>query len=214
MTLQPEDNLLDSLGGDIRFFDKSLDECARSDLELVRLVQQGNKRSFDLLVIKYQGRVLALAQRFVKDPSEAQDVAQEAFIRAYRAIKNFRGDSAFYTWLYRIAVNTAKNYLLARKRRPHADVNLDDDEQYTDDIEALQDTETPETQFASNQLKQAIDDVIASMSDELRKAICLREFEGRSYEEIAEILGCPIGTVRSRIFRAREMIDDKVKDFV
>lgn len=214
MTRQPEDHLLENLGGDVRFFDKSLEDSARSDLELVRLVQQGNKHSFDLLVIKYQGRVLALTQRFVKDASEAQDVAQEAFIRAYRAIKNFRGDSAFYTWLYRIAVNTAKNYLLARKRRPQADVNLDDEEQYSDDIEALQDTETPETQLARDQLKQAIDDVIASMSEELRKAICLREFEGRSYEEIAEILDCPIGTVRSRIFRARELIDDKVKDFV
>lgn len=214
MTRQPDDNPLEAFSGDVRLFDPSLDEHLQSDLELVKLVQQGNKRCFDLLVIKYQGRVLALVNRFVKDSSEAQDVAQEAFIRAYRAIKNFRGDSAFYTWLYRIAVNTAKNHLLARKRRPQADVALDDDEQFTDDIEALHDAETPETQLSRDQLKRVIDEVIASMSEELRRAICLREFEGRSYEEIADILGCPIGTVRSRIFRAREMIDDKVKDFV
>lgn len=214
MTRQPDDNPLEAFSGDVRLFDPSLDENLQSDLELVKLVQQGNKRCFDLLVIKYQGRVLALVNRFVKDTSESQDVAQEAFIRAYRAIKNFRGDSAFYTWLYRIAVNTAKNHLLARKRRPQADVALDDDEQFTDDIEALHDAETPETQLSRDQLKRVIDEVIASMSEELRRAICLREFEGRSYEEIADILGCPIGTVRSRIFRAREMIDDKVKDFV
>jgi len=195
-------------------------ESARADFELVKLVQQGNKRSFDLLVIKYQSRVISIVGRFVKDPAEAQDVAQETFIKAYRAIKSFRGDSAFYTWLYRIAVNTAKNFLAARKRRPGStgaqsvDIALDDDEQFSDHIEALHEIETPESRLMRDELKQVIDSAIASLSEELRTAICLREFDGLSYEEIAEVLSCPIGTVRSRIFRAREVIDEQVKQFL
>lgn len=192
-------------------------ESARADFELVKLVQQGNKRSFDLLVIKYQSRVISIVSRFVKDPAEAQDVAQEAFIKAYRAIKSFRGDSAFYTWLYRIAVNTAKNFLVAKKRRPGsngADMALDDDEQRVDDIGALQEVETPESKLMRDELKAIIDAAITSLSEELRTAICLREFDGLSYEEIAAALDCPIGTVRSRIFRAREVIDEKIKLFM
>jgi len=192
----------------------ALSDSARADFGLVKLVQQGNRRSFDLLVIKYQGRVQAIVSRFVKDHSETQDVAQETFIKAYRAIHSFRGDSAFYTWLYRIAVNTAKNFLLARKRRPATDVALDDEEQFSDDIAALQEIETPETAMVRDQLKQVIDTAIASLSEELKTAICLREFDGLSYEEIAEALDCPIGTVRSRIFRAREVIDEKVRQFM
>jgi RNA polymerase sigma-70 factor (ECF subfamily) len=192
----------------------AMSDSARTDFELVKLVQQGNKRSFDLLVIKYQSRVLAIVGRFVKDHAEAQDVAQEAFIKAYRAIKNFRGDSAFYTWLYRIAVNTAKNFLLARKRRPGTDVALDDEEQFSDDIVALQEIETPESTLVREQLKHIIDNAISALSEELRTAICLREFDGLSYEEIAEALDCPIGTVRSRIFRAREVLDEKIKQFM
>jgi len=192
-------------------------DSAAADFELVKLVQQGNKRSFDLLVIKYQSRVISIVGRFVRDSSEAQDVAQETFIKAYRAIKSFRGDSAFYTWLYRIAVNTAKNFLLAKKRRPGSngvDMALDDDDQHIDGIEALQEIETPETKLMHDELKKVIDAAIASLSEELRTAICLREFDGLSYEEIAAALDCPIGTVRSRIFRAREVIDEKVKAFM
>lgn len=192
-------------------------ESARADFELVKLVQQGNKRSFDLLVIKYQSRVISIVGRFVKDPSEAQDVAQETFIKAYRAIKSFRGDSAFYTWLYRIAVNTAKNFLVAKKRRPGGngiDMALDDDDQPNDGIDALHDIETPESKIMHDELKNIIDAAITSLSEELRTAICLREFDGLSYEEIADALDCPIGTVRSRIFRAREVIDEKVKCFM
>ena len=195
-----------------------LSESAQSDYELVKLVQQGNKRSFDLLVIKYQSRVISIVGRFVKDSSEAQDVAQETFIKAYRAIKSFRGDSAFYTWLYRIAVNTAKNFLMAKKRRPgHSqsiDVALDDGEQFSDHLEALHDIETPESKLVRDELKHIIDTAIASLSEELKTAICLREFDGLSYEAIAETLNCPIGTVRSRIFRAREVIDERVKQFL
>jgi RNA polymerase sigma-70 factor (ECF subfamily) len=189
-------------------------DSARADWELVKLVQQGHSRSFDLLVIKYQTRAIAIANRFVKDYAEAQDVAQEAFLKAYRAIHSFRGDSAFYTWLYRITVNTAKNYLEARKRRPKGSLALDDDEQFSDHIEALQDIETPEARLMRGELKQVIEEVIAGMTEELRAAICMREYDGMSYEEIAQALDCPIGTVRSRIFRAREMIDEQVRQFM
>jgi len=191
-----------------------LSDSARADWELVKLVQQGHKRSFDLLVIKYQSRVLAIAYRFVKDHGESQDVAQEAFVKAYRALEGFRGDSAFYTWLYRITVNTAKNYLQARKRRPQSHLALDDDEQFSDHIEALQELETPETRLIRDQLKRVIDETVDGLSEELRSAISMREFDGMSYEEIAEALDCPIGTVRSRIFRAREIIDEKIKQFM
>jgi len=209
-----DDLLIDKAGG-------QPSDSAKADFELVKLVQQGNKRSFDLLVIKYQSRIISIVGRFVKDHAEAQDVAQETFIKAYRAIKSFRGDSAFYTWLYRIAVNTAKNFLLAKKRRPgHSgaqsiDVALDDDdEQYIDHIEALHEIETPESTLVRDELKRIIDTAVASLSEELKTAICLREFDGMSYEEIALALDCPIGTVRSRIFRAREVIDEKVKQFL
>ena len=193
---------------------KGTADSALSDWELVKLVQQGHQRSFDLLVIKYQSRVLAIANRFMKDHAEAQDVAQESFIKAYRALHNFRGDSAFYTWLYRITVNTAKNYLQARKRRPKGSVALDDDDQFSEYVEALQELETPEAKLARDQLKQLIDETIADMSEDLRAAICLREFDGMSYEDIAASLNCPIGTVRSRIFRARDIIDKKIKPFI
>jgi len=187
---------------------------ASADLELVKLVQQGNKRSYDLLVIKYQSKVMSIVSRFVKDRAEAEDVSQEAFIKAYKAIKNFRGDSAFYTWLYRIAVNSAKNHLMTKKRRPGMDVALSDDEEYSDHIESLQDIATPEAQLDRAHLKEVITAAIDSLAEELKTAICLREFDGLSYEEIAEALDCPIGTVRSRIFRAREVIDTQVKAFM
>lgn len=198
--------------------DKTTSNSASADFELVKLVQQGDKRSYDLLVIKYQGRVMSIVNRFVKDHAEAEDVAQEAFIKAYRAINNFRGDSAFYTWLYRIAVNAAKNHLMTKKRRPGmrsgVDLALDNEEEFSDHVEALQDIATPEAQLDQAHLKQVIDTVINGLSDELKTAICLREFDGLSYEEIAAALDCPIGTVRSRIFRAREMIDLQVKAFM
>jgi len=214
-----QENDHDSLAGhpapaDAFVDDGGSSDSARADWELVKLVQQGHKHSFDLLVIKYQSRVLAIANRFVKDHAEAQDVAQESFIKAYRALHGFRGDSAFYTWLYRIVVNTAKNYLQARKRRPQSHLALDDDEQFSDHLEALQELETPETRLVRDQLKSVIDKTIAGLSEELKAALCLREFDGMSYEEIAQALGCPIGTVRSRIFRAREIIDEQIKAFI
>lgn len=213
------DNDHDSLAGhtspgEIPVADGGSTDSARADWELVKLVQQGHKRSFDLLVIKYQSRALAIANRFMKDHAEAQDVAQESFIKAYRAIDSFRGDSAFYTWLFRIVVNTAKNYLQARKRRPQNSLALDDDEQFSDHVEALHELETPETKLVRDQLKSLIDETIEGLSEELKSAICLREFDGMSYEDIAQALDCPIGTVRSRIFRAREIIDEKIKTFI
>lgn len=213
------DNDHDSLTGHSKPGETHIEEggstdSARADWELVKLVQQGHKRSFDLLVIKYQSRVLAIANRFVKDHAEAQDVAQESFIKAYRAMDGFRGDSAFYTWLFRIVVNTAKNYLQARKRRPQSGFALDDEEHFSDHLEALQEMETPETKLVRDQLKSLIDETIAGLSEELKSAICLREFDGMSYEDIAQALDCPIGTVRSRIFRAREIIDEKIKTFI
>lgn len=189
-------------------------ENARVDAELVKLVQQGHKRSFDLLVIKYQTRIVAAANRFVKDYSEAQDIAQESFVKAYRAIDSFRGESSFYTWLYQITTNTAKNYLQSRKRRPLSGLQIDDEDQFSDDIAALQDQESPEARLASEQLKRVIDEAVSGLSEELKSAIVMREFDGMSYEEIAEALECPIGTVRSRIFRAREVIDEKIRHFM
>lgn len=180
------------------------------DLVLVAKVQQGHKPSFDLLVKKYQTRILALVHRFVRDRHEAEDVAQEAFIRAYRALVNFRGESAFYTWLYRIAINTAKNHLVARGRRvPESDVDLADAEQF-DDGGALRDINTPEAGLLSSELERAVFKAIASLPQELKTALTLREFDGLSYEDIAEIMRCPVGTVRSRIFRAREEVDRQI----
>lgn len=181
-----------------------------TDEQLVARVQKGDKHGFDLLVLKYQHKVMALVRRFVKDPAEAEDVAQEAFLKAYRAINGFRGESAFYTWLYRIAVNTAKNALDSRKRRPGADVDIDDIEEFAFS-ENLRQEENPESLLASQDLHRVVEEALAALPEELRKALVLREFDGLSYEEIAQSMGCPIGTVRSRIFRAREAIDAAIR---
>ena len=181
-----------------------------SDKQLVERVQKGDKGAFDLLVLKYQHKIVNLIMRYVRDPELALDIAQEAFIKAYRALPRFRGDSAFYTWMYRIAVNTAKNHLAAQRRRP-MDVELDmqDPEQY--DLHArLKETDTPEGVTLSNELKQTVERAIAALPEDLRTAIVLRELEGMSYEEIAQTMECPVGTVRSRIFRARDAIGKKI----
>lgn len=181
------------------------------DQDLVQRVQQGDKSAFDLLVIKYQHRIVHLVNRYVKDPSEAQDVAQDTFIKAYRALGDFRGDSAFYTWLYRIAINTAKNYLLSRSRR-HLDYEIDvQDAEQVENAAQLKDMDTPDNLLMNEQIIKVIKVAIEKLPEEMRIAITLREFEGMSYEEIAEAMDCPIGTVRSRIFRAREAIDEKLK---
>lgn len=178
-----------------------------SDQQLIERFQKGDKRAFDLLVVKYQHKIMGLISRYVKDHQEVQDVAQEAFIKAYRALAKFRGDSAFYTWLYRIAVNTAKNYLVARNRRP-PDADIDAEEaQFFDGAEGLQDVASPEQQMMRDQLEQTLYSAIERLPDELRMALSLREFDGMSYEEIAVVMECPVGTVRSRIFRARESVD-------
>ena len=184
---------------------------AQVDELLVERVQKGDKRAFDLLINKYQHRIVSLVARYVSDPAEAMDVAQEAFIKAYRAIDRFRGDSAFYTWLYRIAINTAKNWLVARKRRPpSSDIDAADAEQY--DVESrLTEQGTPEHELLRDEIKQTVFDTIAALPEDLRTAIMLREMEGMSYEDIATTMECPIGTVRSRIFRAREAIDEKLR---
>ncbi len=181
------------------------------DKALVDRVQEGDKRAFDLLVLKYQQKIANVISRYISDPVETLDVAQETFIKAYRAIGRFRGDSAFYTWLYRIAINTAKNYLVARGRRPpQTDVDLGDAEQFN--VHArLKEDETPEKALVREQIKATIDSTIAKLPDDLKTAISLREFDGLSYEEIAEVMECPIGTVRSRIFRAREAIDRQLE---
>lgn len=181
-----------------------------SDQLLVEQVQRGDRRAFDLLVIRYQQRILKLIMRYVRDPSEAQDVAQEAFIKAYRALPSFRGDSAFYTWMYRIAINTAKNHLVSLQRRPVGyDFDLQDPENYEYNSH-LRDEDTPEGLALQEELRLAVEAAIASLPEELRTAIMLREFDGLSYEEIAEAMDCPVGTVRSRIFRAREAIDESI----
>lgn len=181
-----------------------------SDGLLVKLVQAGDKTAFDVLVLKYQHKIVNLVTRYVKDSDEAMDVAQEAFIKAYRALPRFRGDSAFYTWLYRIAVNTAKNHLVAAKRRPmDYDLDLQDPEQY--DMQArLKDLATPEAVTLKDEMHEMIEDTIRQLPEDLRTAILLREVDGLSYEEIADAMECPVGTVRSRIFRAREAITTKI----
>jgi RNA polymerase sigma-70 factor, ECF subfamily len=181
------------------------------DEELVRRVQRGEKTAFDSLVIKYQYKITQLINRYVKDPDEAMDVAQESFIKAYRALPSFRGESAFYTWLYRIAINTAKNHLAMRARRPSDDeVDLEQAEQF-ESGSRLRDVETPEGLLLSNELAHVIQLALDELPEELRIAITLREFDGLSYEEIASVMECPVGTVRSRIFRAREAIDKKLQ---
>ena len=180
------------------------------DENLVVRVQQGDKSAYDLLVVKYQHKIIQLVNRYVKDPSEAQDVAQEAFLKAYRALGNFRGESAFYTWLYRIAINTAKNYLMSRSRRSvDTQVDLQDAEEI-EKAPQLQGIDTPESHLLNEEIVDTIKSAIAKLPEEMRIAIMLREFEGMSYEEIAEAMDCPVGTVRSRIFRAREAIDNKL----
>jgi RNA polymerase sigma-70 factor (ECF subfamily) len=183
-----------------------------TDNQLVERVLQNDSRAFTLLVLRYQHKVLGLISRFVKDPHEAEDVAQEAFLKAYRALPSFRGDSAFYTWLYRIAVNTAKNYLVSRGRRPPStDVDMDDAE-LIDDTSTLRDVETPDATMEKEDLQRIINKAIDNLPEELRTAFTLREFSGLSYEDITEIMDCPVGTVRSRIFRAREAIDKCIKE--
>lgn len=182
-----------------------------TDAELVKRVQRGDKRAFDLLVSKYQNKIFAIISRFVSDQSDVYDVAQDTFIKAYRALPNFRGDSQFYTWVYRIAINTSKNYLTAKGRRPPAtDIDSQDAESYGVGL-ALRENASPEKLLMRDQLEKIIFDTIDELPDELKTAITLREIDGLSYEEIAESMGCPVGTVRSRIFRARETIDEKIK---
>jgi len=182
-----------------------------TDQELVRRVQAGDQTAFNLLVLKYQHRVLKLVGRFVNDAAEAEDVAQEAFLKAYRALASFRGDSAFYTWLYRIAINTAKNALVSQRRRPvDFDLDLQDPDQY-DRQARLKESDTPEGVLLTEEIRTVVEEAMAQLPEDLRTAIVLRELEGLSYEEIAEAMDCPVGTVRSRIFRAREAIDKKLK---
>ena len=185
-----------------------------TDQQLVVRVQKGDKRAFDLLVLKYQYKVHAIVARFIRDSDEVPDVVQEAFIKAYRALPKFRGDSQFYTWLYRIAVNTAKNYLVARSRRPpSSDVDLDDAEYYSGS-DQLKDHSSPENQLFRDQLEVAINQAIVELPEDLRTAVTLREYEGLSYEDIAAVMDCPVGTIRSRIFRGREAIDARVIELV
>jgi len=182
-----------------------------SDQQLVSRVQKGDRRAFDLLVVKYQHRILALVGRFIADHAEAQDVTQEAFIKAYRALPSFRGDSQFYTWMYRIAVNTAKNHLISRGRKtPTQDIDLDDAAFFADEAN-MKDVDTPDGLLQRDQLREVVFAAIEELPEELRRAVTLRELEGMSYEEIAEAMNCPIGTVRSRIFRAREAIEKKMR---
>lgn len=182
-----------------------------TDQQLVKRVQRGDKRAFDLLVLKYQHKILSLVSRYIRDSDEMQDVAQEAFIKAYRALPKFRGDSAFYTWLYRIAINTAKNHLVARGRRPpSSDVDVDESEQY-DGQSVLREIENPENMLFGEELRRVVESAIRALPEDLRTALTLREFDGLSYEDIAAVMDCPVGTVRSRIFRAREAIDRQVK---
>lgn len=177
------------------------------DQQLVERVQRGDKAAFDLLVVKYQRKIFRLLTRLIRDSAEIEDVAQEAFVKAYRALPNFRGDSAFYTWLYRIAINTAKNYLVSQGRRAPTSTQADiEDAETFDDGDHLRDLNTPDSMLVTKQVGEAVNRAIDQLPEDLRTAIVLRELEGLSYEEIAESMQCPIGTVRSRIFRAREAI--------
>ncbi|WP_434952678.1 RNA polymerase sigma factor RpoE [Shewanella sp. HL-SH4] len=182
-----------------------------SDQQLVERVQQGDKNAFNLLVMKYQNKVMSLIGRYVRNQADVQDVTQEAFIKAYRALANFRGDSAFYTWLYRIAVNTAKNHLTSQGRKaPGSDVDIEEAEYY-EGSDALKEFASPERLLMKDQMSKVIFDTLDTLPEELKMAISLRELDGMSYEDIANIMDCPVGTVRSRIFRAREAIDKQLQ---
>ena len=184
-----------------------------SDLSLVQRVQRGDKGAFDVLVLKYQHKVVKLVMRYVRNPAEAEDIAQDAFIKAYRALPQFRGDSAFYTWLYRIAINTAKNAVVARDRNPvDFDLDMTNNEESYEMQGRLKDSETPEALVLTDEIRTTVNAAIANLPDDLRTAIVLRELEGLSYEEIAATMDCPVGTVRSRIFRAREAIDSRLRE--
>jgi RNA polymerase sigma-70 factor (ECF subfamily) len=186
-----------------------------SDLSLVRRVQRGDKGAFDALVLKYQHKLVKLVMRYVRNPAEAEDIAQEAFIKAYRALPQFRGDSAFYTWLYRIAINTAKNAVVSRDRSP-IEYNIDrsstDSDESYDMQGRMKDSETPEGLVLTDEIRSTVNAAIDALPEDLRTAIVLRELEGLSYEEIAAAMACPVGTVRSRIFRAREAIDRRLRE--
>jgi RNA polymerase sigma-70 factor (ECF subfamily) len=192
--------------------DKNMVGNREIDQELVVRAQGGDKKAFGMLVDKYQRKLGRLLSRLIRDPAEVEDVVQESFIKAYRALPNFRGESAFYTWLYRIGINTAKNYLVAMGRRPQVstDIEIEDAENFEDGNE-LRTMDTPETELMSKEIARTVNDTVAGLPEELRTAITLREIEGLSYEEIATLMNCPIGTVRSRIFRARETIAQKLR---
>jgi len=182
------------------------------DQQLVERVQRGDKHAFDLLVTKYQRKLGRLISRFVRDSAEAEDVTQEAFVKAYRALPGFRGDSAFYTWLYRIGINTAKNYLLASKRRAPTSTPFDAEEAESfDEAGLLREVSTPENELMSKQVVSVVQATLLELPEDLRSALTLREIEGLSYEEIAGVMNCPVGTVRSRIFRAREAVAEKLR---
>ena len=182
------------------------------DQQLVERAQRGDKHAFELLVVKYQRKLGRLLSRFIRDPAEVEDVAQEAFIKAYRALPSFRGDSAFYTWLYRIGINTAKNYLVAMGRRAPTTTEFDSEEaENFEDGDQLRDLNTPEAELMTRQIATTVNQTMEELPEELRTAITLREIEGMSYEDIANVMNCPIGTVRSRIFRARETIADRLR---
>ena len=182
-----------------------------TDQQLVQRAQRGDLRAFDLLVLKYQGRIAALVSRYVSDAGEVEDVTQEAFIKAYRALGKFRGDSAFYTWLYRIAANAAKNHLVAMGRRPGGDATIEDAEGFGEGG-MLSESASPEALAMGGELAEVVESAWNALPNELKAALMLREFDGLSYDDIADVLGCPVGTVRSRIFRAREAIDQRVKE--
>ena len=194
------------LSGKARMGDREIDQ------QLVERAQQGDKRAFGLLVEKYQRKLGRLLSRFIRDPAEVEDVAQEAFIKAYRALPSFRGESAFYTWLYRIGINTAKNFLVSQGRRAPTTTEFDSEEaEGFEDADQLRDINTPENMLMSKQVAEAVNKVMDTLPEELKIAITLREIEGLSYEDIADMMNCPIGTVRSRIFRAREAIAEKLR---
>lgn len=181
-----------------------------TDHQLVLRVQKGDKRAFDLLVLKYQYKLQAIVGRFIRDVDEVSDVTQEAFIKAYKALPKFRGDSQFYTWLYRIAINTAKNHLVSRSRRPvNTDIDVEDAEHFANNEKLIDDT-TPENSMMTDELAAIIKKALSALPEDLRTALTLREFNGMSYEDIAAVMNCPVGTVRSRIFRAREFLDERV----